>query len=663
MRSEIKHYLEEKSRIVQFRDSNRQNAFVQYMNAIEHMCEYDDVDKYKLVFIGQPGKGKTTIIVNWLNLLFENKLNRSSADSVSLLTTRSGRTTIAEVHIKQTDGQSSLEIEPMDEALQCEYIKRYCKYLWESQSAETNADEDTETTDNTQENTHAEIDRAIQNMAGELLKQPNLVDSDDEWDENYLKRFGNMERFTECVLEKIDVHNRKTRIIKYERGDFKRWLHKTFDDVNYGKNPEVSLPQKIFINISASDLRLNLPPYINEVVDTIGIDDVNDFDDNIRSLIRSKDTICVFVDSVEGVPSVGIRSILRACFLSRNDEFFSEKTGLIVRATAMELSSVNQAQGDSDMGEKIKIGEIKRKLYSDNIKYNVNKNVLFYDAHLPYTIMTRISHTIDEKTKSVKVRQQSYVGNYDVESANINRELFTKFILELYGRYRKFLNNKFAALSSQIDKLIEDEKNDSNQNISRLTSLKKQIEARKSHVFSRFPQNLGNSVIDRALKNTHWRTIKKMNDLYGGRTPIVWHKTIYDEAKKDMIEKAGSVMAVLEREVIEAMEECDFSDSAIINGFLERLYSDIQNYIEKIGNDSFTYLMNDVFAPLNTTNAFWNTVQNISGTGYKNRVISCYERYIERENVNSGLNKIMLQATENVIDGLLAQFETKVAQA
>ena len=86
--------------------------------------------KSRHLFIGEPGKRKTTAICNWLDLLKKNKENEKRIEAISLLATASGRTTVAEVHIKQVADASRIRVEYLSIDQQKEYIKEYCNYYY-----------------------------------------------------------------------------------------------------------------------------------------------------------------------------------------------------------------------------------------------------------------------------------------------------------------------------------------------------------------------------------------------------------------------------------------------------------------------------------------------------------------------------------------------------
>ena len=59
----------------EFQNISYKHSFEGYMKRIQQIDGFNRVDRYRIVFIGEPGKGKTTAICNWLDLLKKNKLS------------------------------------------------------------------------------------------------------------------------------------------------------------------------------------------------------------------------------------------------------------------------------------------------------------------------------------------------------------------------------------------------------------------------------------------------------------------------------------------------------------------------------------------------------------------------------------------------------------
>lgn len=120
------------------------------INVIKHICinnlkaklerleEIDkilNIEKYKIVFIGTIGQGKTTAICHLFNLISDFRvsktINGKSKDVIEtreLLSTGSGKTTICEVIIKAAD-KTYIEIEPYTIDEMENLIFEFCDYI------------------------------------------------------------------------------------------------------------------------------------------------------------------------------------------------------------------------------------------------------------------------------------------------------------------------------------------------------------------------------------------------------------------------------------------------------------------------------------------------------------------------------------------------------
>ena len=97
---DISELYEQLQDIPEFENETCRRAFPGFLDKARRLYDFSLVQNYKIVFIGEPGKGKTTAICNWLGLLSTGKVEAKRIDKVSLLATASGRTTVAEVHIR-----------------------------------------------------------------------------------------------------------------------------------------------------------------------------------------------------------------------------------------------------------------------------------------------------------------------------------------------------------------------------------------------------------------------------------------------------------------------------------------------------------------------------------------------------------------------------------
>ncbi len=373
---------------------------------------------YKVVFIGQPGRGKTTIICNWLGLLKADIVGHSDVDAVSLLPTATGRTTVAEVHIRQcAESSSHIRVEYLPVEQQKTYIKEFCDDYYQRcaglvpdvTDATAYTDEDRTSHDNargkTADSPHLEIDRLIRNMVGLPLhreaQRQEIIGS--------VLRYGSTEDFCNEVVRRANLDNRQQRDFEIEHGDgFREELARLFRGLNNGNLETASIPKRINIDLSPQDIDLHLPEDVDEVIDTIGLDE--SVRDDLQERLRNPSAICVLVDRLENPPSQPIRSLLESIPTDEH-EIVKRKTALFINSNWDELSRVNGADGNPELGIEIKRQEIDRVVRMGNIPYDIN-NTLFEDPCGAYVVSQNASMHRGLRQQVGRKAQSSIIDYY-----------------------------------------------------------------------------------------------------------------------------------------------------------------------------------------------------------------------------------------------------------
>ncbi|MCQ2735649.1 MAG: hypothetical protein MJ234_00335, partial [bacterium] len=332
-------------------------SFDGYFKSIEQIHSFNKETKYKIVFIGEPGRGKTTAICNWLSLLKTEKIDQPNIDSISLLAASSGRSTVAEVHIKQVSTKSRIYIEYMPKDIQQEYIKEYCNSYY-TQALDIKDETDClDSEENAELQHHSEIDRVIFNMAQPILEKiPSNILADEESIKTKEKikkdisEFKNQSEFYQFILDIIDIDNRKLQeIFLPPNENFENWLRNNFYDINNGNNKQCSIPNKIYIDINIDDLNMELPDYVCEIIDTMGLD--SNVRPDLQELLKADDTICFIMDELTKVPSQNIVSLINSSLQNDWDKkYCPNKISIFVRASDETLSAVMDAEGDAEKG-------------------------------------------------------------------------------------------------------------------------------------------------------------------------------------------------------------------------------------------------------------------------------------------------------------------------
>ena len=647
----------------EFKNTACKKSFEGFLEKIEQINKLYEVEKYRVVFIGEPGKGKTTAICNWLDLLKKDKCKEKRIDAVSLLATASGRTTVAEVHIKQITGLSHISIEYMSKERQIEYIRDFCNYYYSMCFGNDSAYEKTvEENDNEAVSVHLEIDRVVRNMAGIESYSENNPEKQNRI-MKFMNSFKDEEEFYNYVLEKIDIDNRQCSEIIYDDNSnetFENWLSKTFKEINDGKRSDCSIASKVFININRDDLDMRFIDCVDEVIDTVGLDSTVRTD--LQELLLSENTICFIMDDLKNVPSRNVSSLIKGTFLSNWDKYYSVKTSIFVKSPLSELIAVNEADGDPDLGIEIKNNELKRRVDSDGIPY-ITENTLFQDSCEAYNIkIERIQETdengraiINPNTGRPKVKTVTSIEDYKIEIADSYRCAVNYKITGIIERLKANLQKDADNIRTEVLRLLDSEQKFKNEVAEEeLSDVRARIEDKSGSMVPRFRAgDVKNIIISKAITDIHWRTIKKMNSLYGGYQ--LWHTDIYTQimqaGKEYFAENVKAVYSELKEILIDVRNE---DARCITAGYLNMLDSLIKESTEKMGEFFLKWALNDGFAPRSDENSFWNEVNDISGKGYKKRVTSCYEDHIYDGTVM--LARKIATEIEHVINNLVQMF-------
>ena len=602
----------------------------------EYCCK-----KYNVVFIGKCGAGKTTLICHWLDLLRKDVIGKSSTD-ITLLKSATGRTTAAEVIIEQTDKPTSIHIVPMsDDDIEC-ITSDICNNIWEGVNTEKWQDEKNP---NFKEKSsfHEEEKRLVLNMA--KLSQDEAND---------LASKHSIGSFANEVLAKMNLNERIETDFVFDGTDFEKWMKETFEKINYGTFDKSPMPLKIIINVNKEERSLGLPPYIESVIDTRGLDS-DDARPDLIEYIKSTNTICVLLDKVEAVPDVPICKLLQYCFqgqfTSRDDllspNCWKAKLGIYVWADDLEdkLAAVNQADDNAEKGEEIKKNEIRTKMINEKLKYN-NENTLFIDVLSPYEMGKN-----DKRRKVIKY----YAPNEVIDNRKIifdKIESMRQSVVSLLNERNQYIWNELEKLSNEVDGIIqkkivaeEGELNDIKELIKKNVPLWK----------AEFHEYSMDDVIDECLKTKHHQTIKAMTSRFGGNA--VFHANLYDEIEIKSAPRIFDAHAkCVYKSFSEILRKCRDSSNRNRMSIIARDVSDLKSkYIEKFSKRLRKLFEEDVLYPRNDSNDFWVCAKSISGNGYTQRILKHYNNHIN--DCLSKINHCLREIAEEWVDCILKRFD------
>ena len=346
---------------------------------LNEIQELVSISKYRVVFVGTVGAGKTTAICHLFNLI--DKVNivkesrgkmRNYTKTEALLSTGSGRTTISEVVLTSSEN-TSIEIEPYSKEKLQNLIKNFVDSYY--------------TDDKEVDSISTELERAIRNIT--KLKKRTIKNEEKSTkaktriiDDAYNKSQElNSKELLEFALSnaKLDSRNytREASVATYRQGNEKDWLKQYFDLVNKGELEHLSIPKKIFVNVSQNLLQGSELSKFKSVVDTKGIDE-NPNRPDLREYIEAKDTIILFTSRYNDAPETNVR-VLTKFYLSQRSKKYEQKFSILGMPHKGEPEKENDSDGEWETGVSLR-REIIAKVYKElNLNF-ISDNILFFDA-------------------------------------------------------------------------------------------------------------------------------------------------------------------------------------------------------------------------------------------------------------------------------------------
>jgi transcriptional regulator with XRE-family HTH domain len=271
-----------------------------YNNIRRHADHLRRTD-YRIVFIGEIGVGKTTLLCVLTGLV----LGDGISDGEIVLETGPGRTTLCDVQIEHGP-QVGLIIEPYSSDDVLGLARDFCEGIWSRKT-----DERPDATKGVSQ----EMERAIRNMSG--LTRPRRAKGKDS-DQgpqpdpalSLATDCGSLDAFVSGVWLRLDLPRRVKRKLECPKSDGEpfRWLASQYRDINNGRNSEVSLPRTVRVVIPRPPLELG--PFEVEVVDTKGIDS-NMSRSDLREHRDDERTLIVICSGFKDAPSAAGQAFMR----------------------------------------------------------------------------------------------------------------------------------------------------------------------------------------------------------------------------------------------------------------------------------------------------------------------------------------------------------------
>ena len=295
---------------------------------------------HPVAFIGDVGVGKTSMICGLAGLQVRSK----DSGKKPALITGPGGTTVCEVVINRghRENRYALNVEPRGEEEIQAYVTDWCEYLTHIASPESSTQSESE-----KPSVPKEIDRAIRHMSG--LAETRIPKTRERKDpaKDLAAHIGDSEKLRAEILKRMDLPRRQKTV---DRGADMEWLRKSFADINDGKNPDFSIPERITVSIPSHPFgdEENRSGLGISIVDTKGVDETAMRED-LQRHFDDPNAIVVLCSGFTNAPSVTAQQILERARDSgiRN---IADKSSILVLPHGNEATA-KQRDGDEMSAE------------------------------------------------------------------------------------------------------------------------------------------------------------------------------------------------------------------------------------------------------------------------------------------------------------------------
>jgi transcriptional regulator with XRE-family HTH domain len=295
-------------------DPEVRNAFERRLSGLVHEIEHTAglllKRDYQVAFIGSIGIGKSTAICRLTGLEIPDP---DGGPATPVLEAGAGGITICEVHLRAGPGYG-LIVEPRSEEEIRADVSDFAEYLT---SGSLPGGEDGDRSEAEQQGISKEIERAIRNMAGLKVRREKGPDGKTVRRDEARELAGKVATVRELVVEilaRMELHRRDRRDVWYDPSTGKpplTWLKDTFEAVNNGRHPDLTLPRRI--EVVVPDAMLGVADLTIRILDTRGIDRTAARAD-LEGHLDDPHTLTVLCSGFNNAPAAEPRLLLeRAC--------------------------------------------------------------------------------------------------------------------------------------------------------------------------------------------------------------------------------------------------------------------------------------------------------------------------------------------------------------
>jgi hypothetical protein len=640
------------------------------INVIKHICinnlksklerleEIDkilSIEKYKIVFIGTIGQGKTTAICHLFNLISDFRVSKTIngkpkdvIETRELLSTGAGKTTICEVIIKAAD-KTYIEIEPYTINEMENLIFEFCDYIANKENTQLEQ----------RIIISEEIQRAIRNVIelkkitksvpdGEKNKTITLDKAKELFDE------AGIEVLKKTALNNANLESRNCTKIEFDnQSKEQEWIKSNFDDINNVRLKDFAIPRKIYLYVSHDVLSGSNLSQFDSVVDTKGLDE-NPIRKDLHKYIDSQDSICLFVTPFNAAPEANITKLLGYHLTSKSKEFHHRFVTLVLPHKG-EPEKVHDSDGDRELGIKIRQDEVQATFRNLNLEF-FQENILFYDSLRYY------------RDDIVKVYEE-----YEEEVQEDKNELI-RSITDVIERRRKLLLDEIKNIRQSFGKI----KNGDALTVSEIKAIEKAIQKIENvrDLSKRVPSFVYEDFIDKYLeyyRTTYkaWNTKHAIHRNFGYYEPrdidIYYDAKVFAEGidEDEMLKKFTRDVKQELEDILYELTSANDSLKTLIPELVKEFYGLYDDFVDEVGTEieeEFTRTL----LPRSEDSKFWKALlaekgrDRKKGETFAGNVCEIFKRELEFEaNLNKFFQSKAEEHWQKLVDEILSFFGQK----
>lgn len=638
---------------------NNLNSKLERLEEIEKILS---IDKYKIVFIGTIGKGKTTAICHLFNLISDFKVSKiingkttNVIETKELLSTGSGRTTICEVIIKASE-KTYIEIEPYTVDEMENLIFDFCDSIANSANR-----------DNTQSEEKIiiseEIERAIRNVTELKITSKTVSDGEKkntlrtDQAKELLDKSG-VELLKKTALNNANIEARTTTKIEFDNEkNEQEWIKNTFAAINNVQLKEFAIPRKIYLYLSDEILSGSNLSQFDSVVDTKGLEE-NAIRKDLQKYVDSQDTICLFVTTFNDAPEANIMKLIGYHLTSKSKDFHHRFVTLVL-PHKNEPKRVNGCDGDYGTGIQIRQDEVQATFKNLNLDF-FQQNILFYDSLRYYR---------DDDDDVVKLNEGCK------ENVQADKNEFIEAIAGVVERRRNILLDEIKAIKESSAKI----KNGNALTESEIKAIQNAIEKIKSlqDLSKRLPgfvyENFIEEYVNKYYRTVYpaWNTKHAIHKNFGYYEPrdidIYYDARVVAEGidEDKMLKKFTKEVKQELENILNELTSANESLKTFIPELIQQFYGLYDNFIDEVGTEIKEEVTRKLL-PRSKDSEFWKALfdekgkEHKKGETYTDNVCLIFKRELEKEiNLNTFLKSQAEEHWNELVTEILDFFGQK----